>query len=88
MTYSEKKVSLAMVEVTSSSASQRNLTTSPNKYARTGFPKYVTVHCESVGSKADAIVIVVSRGTFLCGKAAKYKMVGSSTECVTRQWFR
>lgn len=51
VTCSERVVSIAVTSLTGPSKWQEELTAEWNKHARTGFPKYVTVHREWVGNQ-------------------------------------
>lgn len=81
MSYREINFPDAVNEFTSHSRWHEDLTLKWNEYVRTGFPKYLTVHREGAGSKADGFVFVGSLGPF-CAQAVD-EMVGRGMEDVS-----
>lgn len=52
-TFSRENVYNAVIEVTISMTWQEDVTSRRSKYARTGFPRYVTVHRKRRGNEAE-----------------------------------
>lgn len=71
---------IAIIEVTSSTKWEEDVTARCNKFAGTGFPKYVVVPQKQVGAKAEERVAAWSLEPF-CGRAVD-EMVASGIENV------